>query len=395
MKKNLYAFCPGDPQFPVITAMIRDAAPGKQVDLHIASQDEMYSYGETVCGGRPIALMAYFRAGIEINKALRQLVRWKFGTPDKIGTFLDFASGHGRSTRFTVADLSPERMWAADILKDAVNFQREQFHVNALQSATDLDFFHSPVQYDCIFVCSLFTHLPERTFTRWLTKLFSLLKPDGLLIFSVHGDDLLPKDASMPRQGIYFMPLSEIAELKTEDYGATIVTESFVSRAIERATGRSQYVRIAKGLTCYQDIYLIANGALPSSQLNYEYGAQGCLDFCVWESPGEFEARGWAVDITPGHTIREIQILYNGELIQTCRPAVPRPDIAVYFGNPGDATLTATGWQCRFTPPRGEVSPFSDILMVKAICSAGSEYFLDATYLHRICRFGRAALPPV
>src|ERR1700722_2728787 len=225
MQDNLYAFGLEDPQFPVIAAMIRDAAPGKTVDLHISSQDEMYSYSEAICGGGPIALVAYFRAGIEINKAIRQFVRWKFGTPDKIETFLDFASGYGRSTRFTIADLLAEKVWAADILKGAATFQQEQFHVNTLQATTDPDFLHSPVQYDCIFVCSLFTRLPERTFTRWLTKFFSFLKPDGLLIFSVRGVALVAKDTSMPRQEIYFTPTSEIAELQAEDYGSAMVTE--------------------------------------------------------------------------------------------------------------------------------------------------------------------------
>ena len=53
------------------------------------------------------------------------MLRWRFGSLERVGKILDFASGYGRVTRFLVRDVPPELVWVADVYADGVRFQEE------------------------------------------------------------------------------------------------------------------------------------------------------------------------------------------------------------------------------------------------------------------------------
>ncbi|MBI9084502.1 MAG: class I SAM-dependent methyltransferase [Desulfobacterales bacterium] len=43
--------------------------------------------------------------------------------------------------------------------------------------------------FDCVYAISVFTHLSEKMHFAWIKELFRTLKPNGILIFSTHGDN--------------------------------------------------------------------------------------------------------------------------------------------------------------------------------------------------------------
>ncbi|MGO9954693.1 MAG: hypothetical protein ACLP50_01710 [Solirubrobacteraceae bacterium] len=45
-------------------------------------------------------------------------------------------------------------------------------------------------RFDLVFVASPFTYLPDRAFGAWLSKLWELVAPGGVLAFSVHDEVL-------------------------------------------------------------------------------------------------------------------------------------------------------------------------------------------------------------
>lgn len=313
--------------------------------------DQMFTFAAAIRGSDEIARSEYFRSGAHLMHVLQQLVEWKFGSFANVPTLLDFASGYGRLTRFLVQHLPASNLWVSDIQADAVAFQEEQLGVHGFVSATNPDDLQCIQRFDCIFVASLFSHLPETTFIPWLRKLYSLLNPGGLLIFTTHDESRLDPNYVRPESGLWFHPDSEIAELDAQDYGVTFVTEAFMRKAIEQATGgRRDYHRIKQGIY-HQDLFLLINSDHPDfSNLKFNFGSSGTLEYCRWTRPDELCAGGWAIDITEGSATPEIAIFVNGQLRQKCLPSGRRPDLRAYFND--DAYLYA-GWECFGHVPDG------------------------------------------
>ena len=123
------AFDSSDPNAPAIRQLISESfLANKDVSLAVSLNDDMYAYSERFCGGRPMGAMAYFRAGLSILDCVKDIVRWRFGPAgfQSVGSFLDFASGHGRFTRFLTAMMPANRIHSAEILPDAVRFQKKR-----------------------------------------------------------------------------------------------------------------------------------------------------------------------------------------------------------------------------------------------------------------------------
>ncbi|MGI8483441.1 MAG: class I SAM-dependent methyltransferase [Thermomicrobiales bacterium] len=362
---------------PLISALIQERfGPSAVVNRNIDSHDQMYAACEAVHHDREPSLSAYFMTGMQIADTIRQIVEWKFDGLGNVSAILDFASGWGRSTRFLVQEIPPQRIWVSDILADAVRFQQDQFEVNGIVSTTNPEDFQCDKQFDCIVVSSLFSHLPEKTFMRWLHKLHSLLNPGGMLIFSVHDEALLSPGA-MPESGIYYVERSEIDILDVRDYGSTYVTEAFVRQAIGEATGKKVYYRIQKALAHLQDVYVIVNSPDQDfAGLRFAYGPQGHIDRCVLTNANGLSIEGWATDITPGDvSVIDIQVIINGHLRQRCMPFINRPDVAKHLAGEEHEKFVYSGWACSCHVPV-PISPSSDILLIRAISSNQTRFVL-------------------
>lgn len=355
-------------------------------NTNIHPSDQMHTFVASVLGNDEVARFQYFQSGAQLMDALRQLVEWRFGSFAKVGAFLDFASGFGRLTRFLVQQLPADRIHVSDIQAEAVSFQQEQFGVHGFLSATNPADLTQPEKFDCIFVASLFSHLPEATFVPWLRKLYTMLKPDGMLIFSVHDESLLEPTQPMPDSGHFYRERSEIAELSTRDYGTAFVTEAFVRKAIEQASaGQAAYHRIRR-LMYYQDLYVLVNkDRADFSDLRFEYGPGGMVDYCYWNRREELCVGGWTVDITPNSAIEEIAVFVNGELKQKCLPFRPRPDVRAHFS---DEAFLQSGWECFCHVPGASDS---SLLTVTVKTTSSTEYLLYAGRIDALLKPGPAS----
>ena len=338
----------------------------------VHQDDEMFLNRKKMVGGDvPKALCSYFGLGKQVFDAAAQILLARFGSLEKVSSILDFACGYGRSTRFLIQEIPPERVWASDISVGAVRFQQEQFRVHGLASAVDPQDFNCDERFDCVFVSSLFTHLPERVFTLWLRKLWSLLKmPWGCLVFSVHGPAINP-NVTMPASGFWFEERSEIETLSKKDYGSTLVTESFVRNAIQEATGGAgSYLNIERGLCRRQDLYVVTRGRfLTPTNFRFGLGPQGYLETCSRVTPQVFSVTGWAGDATPNTYIDEVQIRIDGRIVQKCMPFAERPDVAKHFN---DLRFLNSGLACNCLGLEGTTG--SSTLTLKAVSSNGQEF---------------------
>ncbi|MGB3265621.1 MAG: methyltransferase, partial [Microcoleus sp.] len=366
---------------PVIKALIREQAKlPEDFKLNICEDDEMYlfslSNAKEDAGNeddRDRALVRYYAIGRRIRDAVKQVVDWHFGGFENVPSFLDFACGYGRFTRFLIQEMPPEQIWVSDIYANAVKFQTEYLGVNGIVSTGKPEEYLIDRKFDCILANSFFSHIPERTFTSWLQNLYNLLTPNGILMFSVHGDCLLPAHIEMPANGILFSAESESQSLDKEEYGTTYVTEKFVREIVGKVSGGKAFVhRIKKGICRFQDLYVVTNKLTRDfSELTFSHHPGGYVDVAAFTNKQNLYLEGWAADVNPGGRIEQVQVLVNGEVVQRCEPFYDRRDVAEYFQK--DAILQS-GWNCYL--PKNTVTP-EDVLTVKAINNCGWEWILE------------------
>ncbi|MFM9265001.1 methyltransferase [Tychonema sp. BBK16] len=359
----------------VIKALIREQAKfPEDFKLDICEDDEMYLFAlSNVQDDSDRALVRYYSLGRRILDTIKQIVDWHFGGFENVPSFLDFACGYGRFTRFLIQEIPPERIWVADISTKAVKFQTEYFGVNGIISTRNPENYLVDTKFDCIIVNSFFSHMPERTFSKWLENLYNSLTPNGILIFSVHDECLRAPGAEMPEEGILFSPNSEIQSLDKADYGTTYVTEKFVRQIVDKVSSSKAFVhRIEKGLCRFQDLYIVTNQLVKDfSSLKFNQHPEGYVDVASFTNKGNLYLEGWAVDANQDGSIEEVQVMVNGKIIQRCDPFYDRLDIDIHFQK--DATLQS-GWNCYLA--KDIVSP-QDVLTVKLINNFGGELIIE------------------
>jgi SAM-dependent methyltransferase len=362
-------------QNPVIEAFIREQAKfPEDFKLNICEDDEMYLFAlSNVKDDRDRALVRYYSLGRRILDTVKQVVDWHFGSFENVPSFLDFACGYGRFTRFLIQEMPPEKVWVSDIYANAVKFQTEYLGVSGIVSTGKPENYLIDRKFDCILANSFFSHMPERTFTSWLQNLYDLLTPNGILMFSVHDECLRAVGAEMPERGILFSPMSESQSLDKEEYGTTYVSEKFVREIVDKVSAGKAFVhRIEKGICRFQDLYVVTNELVRDfSELKLYHHPEGYVDVAAFTNKENLYLEGWAADLNLGGRIEDLQVLVNNQIVQRCEPFYNRPDVAGHFKT--DVALQS-GWNCYL--PKNTVAP-QDVLTVKAINNYGGEWILE------------------
>ena len=174
--------------------------------------------------------------------------------------FLEFACGFGRFTRHLVSALPTNTLHVSDVVPGSVDFLRSQFNVSGFYSSTDPATVSFPPQqhYDIIFVLSLFSHLPDSTWQAWLTRLFSVVKPGGVLIITTHGEKCATQAGVTLTDGYAFFPDSESHALSHDVYGCTFTTPEYVDRTISTLAERRSVHHFPAHFWGNQDAYAIS-----------------------------------------------------------------------------------------------------------------------------------------
>lgn len=268
---------------------------------------------------------------------------------------LDFACGYGRLLRLLIHRVPPERIWASEIQPDAVSFVTERYGVHGIQSTERPEDFDPAQRFDLIWVASLFSHLPPGLFQRWLKRLADFLSPEGILLFTVHDQALLPPDMKLPASGVLFIEGSENQDLSTEIYGTTYVNEEYVRAAVSSALGdHHPCLRLPRLINYEQDAYIV--GGTPVRDLDefrdVPLGLRGCLDDYGIDPDGTLRLSGWAAAMDNDKPIR-IEISLDDEP-QPVSTGEARPRVAEVLGKPG---LSHCGWSAavRLPDDRGEI----------------------------------------
>lgn len=235
----------------------------KPINYSISKNDLMFRYSCYHHGNIAEAFYGYLLTGLNPRNIIKKIITSIYGTSNEFGSILDFAAGYGRVTRFLVTDFTPDQIWAAEIKPKALDFIKEQFNCNTLQSSYIPEDFKTDQRFDVIYVGSLFSHLPEDLFKRWLKVLYDLLSDKGILILSTHDISLIKKGNS---NSFIFIEDSEDQMFDEIDdhiqdvgkYGAAYVGKDKVIQIFDSLNiAKDQFHRFFKVLSNVQDIYVI------------------------------------------------------------------------------------------------------------------------------------------
>jgi SAM-dependent methyltransferase len=173
------------------------------------------------------------------------------------GDYLDFGAGWGRIGRFFLRDFRADQMAGVDIDPDMMAFCQGADLPGSFQTIANgrpLPF--ADGQFRLITAYSVFTHLPPHLFKAWLSELMRVLKPGGLLVFTVEpprfldfleGADPASDNAwlaalsahkgripglreDLARDGVAYLPSGGGAYRDADVYGDTTVTPAFLAR---------------------------------------------------------------------------------------------------------------------------------------------------------------------
>lgn len=210
----------------------------------IHAEDHIFRFVKTherFAGDTRAALDYYFSTGRESAEKL-VAIKNEVGRAGKC-SLLEFASGYGCVTRHLTQFSSEFSLTACDIHPDAVRFITEKLQTPCLGSVNQPEDFVLEKQYGMVFALSFFSHMPRRTWGRWLAALYRAVEPGGHLIFTTHGlvsqRKMIPH-AEVDATGFWFNENSEQSDLDTVEYGSTITTPDFVRREIAKLDGATE-----------------------------------------------------------------------------------------------------------------------------------------------------------
>ena len=158
------------------------------------------------------AIGYYFNDGAKSARRLKALLADVCEFGEKPIDLLEFASGFGCVTRHLKGAMPNVETTSCDIHPDAIRFIRETLGATALQSASVPEDLRPGKQFDAVFALSFFSHMPKRSYARWMEKLASLTKSGGFLLFTAHGHvsrDRHLTQCQLDEEEFYFHPSSE------------------------------------------------------------------------------------------------------------------------------------------------------------------------------------------
>ena len=177
---------------------------------------------------------------------------------DEIDAILDFGCGVGRVLRHFYP-ASHTNFYGTDINELLISWSQKNlkfanFQVNPLAGKLNFE----DEKFDLIYAFSVFTHLTESLQFHWLKELLRILKPNGYLLITTHGDyyqkELQPADLEKYRKGELVVYNSD---QEGSNYCAAFHPYNYVQNTL--ATGLKMIAYIPEGAAGNprQDLYLL------------------------------------------------------------------------------------------------------------------------------------------
>lgn len=218
------------------------------------------------------AIEYYFRDGQNSSRIIMNLIKELYQCEKEKVKMLEFASGYGCVTRHLLNQKELLDITSCDIHPQAINFIEKELGGEVLLSDSKPENANlKPNSYDIVFCLSFFSHMPESTWFRWLSKLYEALVQGGLLVFTTHGYQSKKYfEFAKPvfdEKGYWFLPASEQLDLDVQEYGQTLVSPAYVCSKIKLLPDNPIIVKAVEGLWWgHQDLWVVQKEVFKKGQ---------------------------------------------------------------------------------------------------------------------------------
>jgi SAM-dependent methyltransferase len=131
----------------------------------------------------------YFETGLRNASLISELIN-KYLLVSSV-RILEWGCGPARVIRHlsNIYEINKVELFGSDYNEETIkwcnaNINNTQFYLSHGEPPLSFE----AETFDCVYAYSVFTHLSERMHFDWVKELFRVLKPNGILIFSTHGD---------------------------------------------------------------------------------------------------------------------------------------------------------------------------------------------------------------
>jgi SAM-dependent methyltransferase len=178
---------------------------------------------------------------------------------------LDFGCGCGRTIRWFLADPGATEFHGVDTDKAAVDWCAQHLAAGRfLTTAPEPPLPYGAKFFDVVYCLSVFTHLDEAMQDRWLPELSRVLKPGGVLLLSVHGENAVQAlDASgrelLRTEGFAHTRSQKLKGLVPDWYQTSWHTQEYIVERVARWFEDVRYQVVPDGV---QDIVVAKKSEL-------------------------------------------------------------------------------------------------------------------------------------
>jgi SAM-dependent methyltransferase len=155
---------------------------------------------------------------------IRRILRRNGSPIEEMDAVLDFGCGCGRVARHW-AGLNGPAIHGTDVSRPAVRWCRRNLRfMQTVRCDPAPPLRYGEASFDFVYALSVLTHLAEDSGRGWLRELVRVLKPEGLLLFTVHGErfihELSTEDAERFHRGEFVVADRPVALAGTNAFAS-------------------------------------------------------------------------------------------------------------------------------------------------------------------------------